>query len=77
MMSSSLRVQHILTLASELSETERDELLDAFATVLDVDDEGQRAEVRSRADRVLRGESNGRALSDAELAGVFGLAASQ
>ncbi len=76
-MSSSLRVQHILTLASELSETERDELLDAFATVLDVDDEGQRAEVRSRADRVLRGESNGRALSDAELAGVFGLAASQ
>jgi hypothetical protein len=67
------RVQHILELASELSDAERDELLDKLAPVLDIDDEAQRAELRSRADRVLRGESNGRALSEAELAEAFGV----
>lgn len=72
-MANSHRVQHILELATELDDTERDELLDALAPILDGDDEAQRAEIRGRADRVLRGESTGRALSDGELAEAFGL----
>ena len=76
-MASSARVLQILRLASELDDNERDELVRALmgGETFDFgdDDEDWRAELKQRADRVLRGESKGKPLSDSELAELFGL----
>ncbi len=70
---SSARVQKLLAEASELPEDERVELAHELLRLIPADEsEGEWVEeITWRAERVLRGESNGRVVDDAELAEIF------
>jgi hypothetical protein len=70
---SSSRVRKLLAEAAELPEEERVELAHELLRLIPADEcEGEwLEEITWRAERVLRGESNGRVVEDAELADIF------
>jgi uncharacterized tellurite resistance protein B-like protein len=72
-MSSSERVQKLLSEAAELPEEERVELAHELLRMIPADEYEQEwaEEITWRAERVLRGESNGKAVDDTELAAIF------
>jgi hypothetical protein len=70
---SSSRVQKLLSEAAELPEDERTELARELLRTIPSDEVEAEwlEEITWRAERVLRGESNGKVVDDEELADVF------
>jgi hypothetical protein len=73
MATSSPRVKKILAEAAELPEDERVELTHELLRLIPADECESEwlEEITWRAERVLRGESNGKAVDDAGLAAIF------